>query len=233
MEVTVKHQSIGANWISPNKINNPKTLVLGSFNPFDTRSDSVDYYYGRKSNHFWKSIAIIINENEDFFFQSATNLERKKAIMNNRFCCLDVINSITIASPNNQIVNTYINNEIHKGFKDQKIWSGYTNYKKKDRIVFKREYNRNILDFLKENNSINKIIHTMGSNRIKESGVQPKEKKLKNNGFDGFFGEIKSICKQKQIKINFESWSPSDYAIRTGSTSMENLNKWLKLNLQL
>ena len=67
--------------------------------------------------------------------------------MNNRFCCLDVINSITIASPNKQIVNTYLNNEIHKGFKDQKIWSGYTNYKKKDRIVFKREYNRNILDW--------------------------------------------------------------------------------------
>jgi len=131
MEVTVKHQSIEASWIGPNSINNPKTLVLGSFNPYNTHSSSVDYYYGRKSNHFWKSIAIIINENEDFFFQSGTNLKRKKEIMNNRFCCLDVINSITISSPNKQIVNTYLNNEIHKGFKDQKIWSGYTNYKKR------------------------------------------------------------------------------------------------------
>jgi G:T/U-mismatch repair DNA glycosylase len=82
MEVTVKHQSIEANWLAPNSINNPQTLVLGSFNPYKNNSELVDYYYGRKSNHFWKTIAIIINENENFFFQSGTSLERKKEIMN-------------------------------------------------------------------------------------------------------------------------------------------------------
>ncbi len=78
MEIEVNHQSLKANWINTFTIKNPKTLVLGSFNPYENKSKLVDYYYGRPSNHFWRTIAIIINEDEDYFFQNELGTERKK-----------------------------------------------------------------------------------------------------------------------------------------------------------
>jgi hypothetical protein len=232
-KIKVSHQSICANWINASSINNPRTLVLGSFNPYENSTRLVDYYYGRSSNHFWKTIALITNKNENYFFENKTQLQRKIEIMNNRFCCLDVIDSISFSSINKQILEKYLTEEIFSNFKDQKIWGGYTDFEKKDRIFMEREYNQGILDFLRENNSIKTIIHTMGSNRINSIEVKPKEKKLKSNGFAGFFNEIKSICHQKKIEINYESWSPSDYAIKNGFTPKEKLKTWLESNLHL
>ncbi|CAM4183918.1 hypothetical protein EWU23_05695 [Cytophagaceae bacterium 50C-KIRBA] len=233
MEIKVNHQSIEGNWINPNSIKNPQTLVLGSFNPFENHSKLVDYYYGRSSNHFWRTIAISINKNEDYFFQKGSGFQRKKEIMDDRFCCLDVINSITFSATNKQVLDSYLKKEIYFNFKDQKIWAGYTDFQRKDRIHLVREYNQSILEFLKENNSIKRIIHTMGANRVNSKGVKPREKRLNNYGFDDFFNELKSICNKKQITINYESWSPSDYAIKRGSTPKGNLKNWLELNLYL
>ncbi len=87
--------------------------------------------------------------------------------MNNRFCCLDVINSINISST-------------------------------------------------KTTNSINKVIHTMGYNRINNNSINPKEKKLKELGFYDFITAVINICKERKKTFVFESYSPSAYAVRNG-----------------
>jgi hypothetical protein len=64
---TIKHKYIELKWLTPNDIGKPKTLVLGSFNPFQETQTSVDYFYGRTTNHFWKTIARLIQKDEDYF----------------------------------------------------------------------------------------------------------------------------------------------------------------------
>ena len=71
--ITVRHQSLESNWLSPEQIENPRTLVLGSFNPSNGDNHTDDYYYGRKSNHFWRTIANIIGQQEDYFFDVERN----------------------------------------------------------------------------------------------------------------------------------------------------------------
>jgi len=99
----VKHQSVKLDWLIPAEIQDPQTLVLGSFNPYESTTNSVDYYYGRTKNHFWETIAIIIGEDEKYFFE---NIDRKREIMNKRFCCPDVIESIDFKSENTDIIDT-------------------------------------------------------------------------------------------------------------------------------
>jgi hypothetical protein len=233
MQIKVSHQSIVNNWINPDSIHQPKTLVLGSFNPFNENSESVDYYYGRSSNYFWRSIASVIGRDEECFFGNKSGLMNKIEIMQNRFCCMDVINHITFNTENEQILESYIQNEIYANFLDQKIWTSRTNYTGSNSILISREYNQRIIDFLQNNQSITKIIHTMGSNRINEKTVYPKENRLGQSGLNGYFNSIKEICKSKGIEIIYESWSPSAYAIRRGSTDKVTLQNWLKQHLNL
>lgn len=231
MNKIVCHQSIKNNWLDPKDIKNPKTLVLGSFNPFESVEKSVDYYYGRDSNHFWSTIALIIRVDKNYFFDPICGFKRKKEIMKERFCCLDVINSIKLTSESEEILNLYLKNEIYSGFSDQKIWAGYTDFQKRDRIYFSREYNSRVIDFLNNNTTIKKVIHTMGMGRILESGAKPKEKKLKSLGFNSYCNEIKDICKKNGIEFVYESWSPSGYAINRRSTNPDTLKKWLMSNI--
>jgi len=231
MEKKIKHQSIELNWTNPSLIKNPKTLVLGSFNPYESEDKSVDYYYGRSSNHFWRTISTILNIDEDYFFNKQFGLQRKEKVMQERFCCLDVIDSIILKAENQLILDNYIKKEIFSNFMDQKIWLGTTNYKKKAQISFSRIYNQRIIDLLKDSKTIKKVIHTMGENRITEFEVKPKELKLNENGFSSFFDQVKSICHLKGIQIIYESWSPSNYAVKNGSTSKENLRNWIENHL--
>ena len=84
--ITVTHQSIIQEWLTPAQIENPRTLVLGSFNPYFEDGQVVDYFYGRYSNYFWKTIAQIVgHQNENYFLN---NIEGKLDLMNNRFCCI-------------------------------------------------------------------------------------------------------------------------------------------------
>ena len=66
----INHQAIQNNWTTPEQIVNPQTLILGSFNPFNANGNIVDYYYGRRSNYFWKRIAIIMGYDEEYFFDA-------------------------------------------------------------------------------------------------------------------------------------------------------------------
>jgi len=153
--------------------------------------------------------------------------------MQNRFCCMDVIDHINFEAENEQILESYINQEIYANFLDQKIWTSRTQYMNSNTILINREYNQKIIEFLKTSQSITKIIHTMGSNRINENGVFPKEKRLGQTGFNEYFNSIKEICNAKGIEIIYESWSPSGYAIKRGSTDKLTLQNWLKLHLNL
>lgn len=232
MEKIVNHQSIELNWITPEQITNPKTLVLGSFNPYNEKK-KLDYYYGRKSNHFWKTIAILINQEEDYFFSTVNGLARKSDIMNNRFCCMDMIDSIKFSSDSNILLNDYLNNKIYANFPDQKIWTTKTNFNNRGQIVLLRTYNRSIITTLETTNTIKRVIHTLGKTKINEASIYPKEAKLKKLGFSGFMNEIISLCERRNIEFVYKSYSPSDYAVKNGSTNREELKKFLQENLWL
>lgn len=229
---TVEHQSIKLPWIKPIDISHPKTLVLGSFNPFENTKNTVDYFYGRDTNHFWKAIAQIISEEQDYFFDNQHGLQRKNQVMQNRFCCLDVINSIDFECQDPIVLREYLSNNIFSNYKDQKLWTSKTNYSNND-ILINRNYNDLIIEFLKSSNSINKVIHTMGNNRISIYSANPKEKKKGIHGFSGYIKTIKDICKEKNISFIQETYSPSQYAVNKGNTNVEELKRWLKDNLNL
>jgi hypothetical protein len=233
MVIKIKHQRIERNWLNPNDIKDPKTLVLGSFNPFESESNSVDFYYGRHSNYFWRTIAIIIGRNEDYFFDIKDGLKRKKEIMDNKFCFYDVIDSIDFCSESEENLKHYLKKEIFNNFSDQKIWTSKTNYKKENLIMIKRSYNDSILQFLENSDTIKKVIHTMGTNRIMRTKAFPVEKTLKKAGFDVFIKNIKSICNRKNIEFILNSFSPSGYAVKARKTNSDDLKNWLNTNLWL
>lgn len=226
--INVKHQSLELNWDDKIIVDSPQTLVLGSFNPFKNSENIVDYYYGRQTNHFWKSIAIINNLNELWFFDEKNGIERKKKIMDKTFVCFDVIESIEISSNDLEELSKYVDVNIFNNFSDSKIWTSKTQSKNGVAIYLKRTYNQNVIDYLQENNSVNKIIHTMGSNRLK---MKPQEKKFKENGFNGYMNQILEICKSKNIEFVFESLSPSDYAVKTGKVIRTELQFFFKSNI--
>lgn len=229
--VKIKHHSLALDWDKTIKIENPKTIVLGSFNPYEDVKKAVDYYYGRQSNHFWRSIAIINKLDEMWFFDAKEGLERKKRIMNNSFICFDVIESIDISCTDKMDLKNYINQNIYNNFLDSKIWTSQTKSNHNESVSLKRNYNQNVLDYLKENNSIRKIIHTMGVNRLSYKKAKPKEKNLNDRGFEGYMKKIFEICESKKIEFVYESLSPSDYAVKSGKVDRLDLQNFFMNNI--
>ena len=227
----IKHQSLELSWNELIKVENPKTLVLGSFNPFENSNKIVDYYYGRESNHFWRSIAIIQGLDELHYFDKNKGIGRKIETMNNSFICFDVIDSINVSCQDIKELNKYIECNIFNNFLDSKIWTSKTKSCKEETVNLKRNYNQNLIEFLTKNNSINKIIHTMGVNRLSLQNINPKEKQLGKNGFEGFMNQILDICRVKNIEFIFDSLSPSDYAIKSGKVNRSQLQYFLKSNI--
>jgi G:T/U-mismatch repair DNA glycosylase len=222
----VIHQRKALDWIDASEIENPKTLILGSFNPYESIHKSVDYYYGRQSNHLWKTIANLLNYEENYFFDKQNGLERKRDTMQTNFCFYDVIDSIEVSSVDENILNRYIDNEIYRNFLDNKIWTSKTTYENVE-IKLKRNYNPQVIKLLKNSSSIERVIHTMGKNRINRNKVNPAEKNLNGQGFNDYINKIKSICDEKRIVFDYESLSPSGYAIKTGKVTKEELGLWL------
>jgi len=230
--IQVDHQSIKLNWVTPEQIQIPKTLVLGSFNPYNPNgNNTVDYYYGRESNHFWRRIALISGFDELYFFDKKEGLNRKTTIMTNRFCCQDVISSINFTSADSLRLGNFINDSVFTGFLDQAIWG--SNITKKS-ISLVRQYNDTILDTLRNTKSINTVIHTMGNNRITNFlDCKPKEKGIGTKGFHGYLATIYQVCKERNIEFVFNSLSPSNYAISNGATNINALDEWLIKHLNL
>lgn len=227
----INHQAIQNNWTTPEQIVNPQTLILGSFNPFNANGNIVDYYYGRRSNYFWKRIAIIMGYDEEYFFDAIFGNQRKLDVMQNRFCFLDVINRIDVIGNSVQAVQDYINDHIFTNFSDSKIFVNKTNSRQ---VQLVREYNSSIITTLRNTTTIKKVIHTIGNTRIVTPlNVSPKERNLGNNGFSGFMATIQQICNDKEIVFINESYSPSAYAVRNGVTNIAHLDNWFQQHLNL
>lgn len=229
----VEHQALALNWLTADDLNNPTTLVLGSFNPFNPNEQAgLDYYYGRKTNQFWKSIARIIGQPENYFFNNQHGLTRKREVMTTKFCCLDVIDSIDFECGNEEILTNFLNGKIFGEFADQTIWTTSTN-RQGETINLKRSYNNSILELLTESQSIGKVVHTMGSRIQSFNTIRPIELNGDPIGFRQYVRAIISICERRGIEFIFHSLSPSQYAVNTGATQIAELDNWLSNSLNL
>lgn len=226
--IKITHRALVQNWIKPEEIVNPRTLVLGSFNPYNPNErNDLDYFYGRRTNFFWKTIAGRLNYPEGYFFDPVQGLDRKCQVMTNRFCCMDVINSIEFSCENKNALQNYLDNEIFQKFSDNKIWA-HSAGEGLNKILIKRNYNRSIIDFLRNSNSITKVINTMGKTRISNFNlIKP------SIGFKQFMQEIIILCNEKNIEFDFLSLSPSQTAVNRGLTPINQLQIWLTENLNL
>lgn len=207
------------------KVSNPKTLVLGSFNPYNPEAKPIDYYYGRQKNHFWKSVARVLGLPFDSL-QGPNTISAKLNVMHDRFVCMDIIDQVEISSDNPNMTNAYINDHIFRDFTDQKIWATKSNG-----VNIKRTYNKRVIYLLNNTDNIKTIIHTMGMNKIsKPNRTSPRESALGINGFEGYMNAIFEICQRRNIRFEFQSISPSDYAVKRGSTKIDELDHWIKTN---
>jgi len=71
----IKHAAIEDKWLNEKVtklLYRSNTLVLGSFNP-NNQGNNTDFYYGRCSNFFWKTIAEIEGRNEQFYCNNLKN----------------------------------------------------------------------------------------------------------------------------------------------------------------
>ncbi len=231
--MTIQHLANENNWEGRKIVENPKTLILGSFNPFNPNINrNADYYYGRSTNHFWKSIARNLNLHEDYF---CNNWDRKFEVMNKyQFCFQDIIDSIEIDFIDNQIDNDeilyqFINRKILTEFSDQLLFTSTTTYEG-FRIRVKRNYNENVINVLNQGN-IKNIIHTMGNTTINRDF---RTKWLENGlGELGFQRYVNRILNQG-VNFNPISYSPSARAVNIGGNDyIALLDNWINANIIL
>lgn len=136
----IPHQFKNSDYFLPNW---PiKTLVLGTFNP--ACGQPTDYFYGRRSNNFWRAIECVEGK-EKFFYQD--NFSRKLKTMSAlKFGCTDIISSVKIDSL----------------VKDKICGKGYS-----DSILFTQKYVEPRYEFegIKQfiaQRRVQKVIHTWG-----------------------------------------------------------------------
>jgi G:T/U-mismatch repair DNA glycosylase len=227
----IKHAAIEDNWLNEKVtklLYNSKTLVLGSFNP-NNQGNNTDFYYGRCSNFFWKVIADIEGEKQQYYCNSIKN--KFEAMEKHSFCFLDLIDSIEISSENSDsnVIHDFVRNKIHTGYSDSVLFTSNTKYKNNN-VEVKRTYNKLVLDVLKKG-TIEKVIHTIGNSTIgKDFKTKPVEKALENEGFQGYWNSL--MNSKKSIDFIGESYSPSAYAVRKlGTENYSKMKYWFETNL--
>src|SRR5690606_32954128 len=174
--MTVNHLSTleHLNWPKPTVVQNPKTLILGSLNPFNPilGANQTDYYYGRRRNYLWKGIAFNLNLPLNYFFidsEGLNSLQKKiKCMQKYKFCFLDLIDKIKYYCENENILNQYLTIKIYSGFGDNELFRNDTFNFQQTQIKKTLIFNQEILNTI---NKTNKIIHTLGNNRISENFV--------------------------------------------------------------
>ena len=73
----INHISLHNEWYDNEIYSKAETLVLGSFNPYNNdETKNADYYYGRSSNHFWKSVSRNNKLNEDYFCNNLDDFQK-------------------------------------------------------------------------------------------------------------------------------------------------------------
>ncbi|WP_178984174.1 uracil-DNA glycosylase family protein [Winogradskyella helgolandensis] len=225
--MVISHACYENNWVPPEAIEGAKTLILGSFNPYNANGNNTDYYYGRQSNYFWKVIANLLGENQHCF---TNNFENKLNVMNDyKFCFLDVISSIEISNleDNQELIEQFANAHIYANFSDSKL---FTTSHNNAGVVLNRTYNQDVIDLIK-NQSIKKVIHTMGNKTITQNyRTKWLENSLAELGFQGYINSILNT----NIEFVPESISPSQFAVHNGGGNyLPNLTNWISQHLEI
>ena len=227
----INHALINWDLVEANEISkNAKTLILGSFNPNKPNpNENTNFYYGRNTNHFWKSISRNLNLPENYFFEN--NRRKLDCMSKYEFCFFYLINSIDFICNDNEVLNQYVNDKIFTTFDDTELFKVRPfNYQNNPNIIHKNvNFNHHIFEFL-EDNKISKVIHTLGNNRIDLNLVA---KPVNNNlGFTPFVNQIIEICNNNQIEFIATSYSPSQTAVnRGGVENLNNLDAWIAVNV--
>ena len=226
----INHTANEMNWHQDKIFNNATPLILGSFNPYNLNGDNTDYYYGRCTNYLWRAIAEIKGQNPNLYFN---RIELKEQVMlKHKFCFLDIISCIDIKCQNDdqEKLKKFLKERIYAEFSDQLLFTSKTKYEGTE-IEIKRLYNNEIITRIKSG-KINKILHTMGNDRIDENfKTKPIEKGMKNLGLNDFIRQIKENSKVEFVP---KSYSPSGRAVKVGGEKYyTELKTWLKLNLNL
>lgn len=227
--MTIAHLSTieDLNWPNSNLIHNPKTLILGSLNPYNPNLQvQTDFYYGRKRNYLWKGIAFNLELPLNYFFiysDGLSPLEKKiKCMQDYKFCFLDLIDGIKYESANQNILDKYISSKIFKGFGDDQLFRNDIFNYNGNQIIKKLIFNKEILNKIK-NGNFSKIIHTLGNNRINENF------KISHNESQNFINQILNITNNNSLNFNTISYSPSQYAVHfNGQVFRNNLFSWIR-----
>lgn len=185
-----------------------KTLVLGTFNP--DGGDCINYFYGRKSNYFWKAISAIDNKNELFYYTLITNNRNDyfELMKNRKFGCTDVIKMI-------ECPNEVIGNVNGRGYNDQVLFNG--------QII--RHYNFDdiknyIVTHSQKTVKVTKIINTVGNRFDLPTPLE----------FSDHLSDFIKFCKINNIEF-ISSPSASAYAVKTHRTDFEKLKEFYRLHL--
>jgi len=222
MTETINHIAITNDWESENdNVEGPLTLILGTCSPYNPTLDiQSDFYYGRiakrgPGNYLWKTIGTLHHNNKNYF---QGNLENKLQEMNeSKFIFMDIINSITFTYNNQDDFTEYKADKIFKNFSDQVLFTNKTNG-----IQLQRTYNSNILEVLRNKDSIKHVINTLGRT---------------NGGFDfgpkdnvrtAFITDIRNICEERNIDFDIESLSPSPQAV---GGNVEEFQNWVQTKI--
>ena len=227
--MNINHSLINWNLGELNHIhNNAKTLILGSFNPNNPiLGENTDFYYGRNTNHFWKSIARNLNLDINFF---TNNIENKLECMDKyRFTFFDLINSIDFICNNRNILEQYVNENIFTNYSDNELFRVRPITYNNELIHKNLNYNYAILDLL-NNKTLKRVIHTTGNNRINlYLTANPASQTL---GFAPFVNQIIQTVNENEILFVTTSYSPSQIAVNLGGPIyMHNLDNWIKVNV--
>src|SRR5260370_26326644 len=149
------------------------------------------------------------------------------------FCCLDVVNSIEFECQDGEVLNYYVGNYVNKYFSDDVVFKnkrnsircdgttdqdflqlkGYLIKQNKKSLAFKlgkdfihaeRTYNNDVFDLLGRANSIEKVINTMGVDRIKREAPNGPVQTKGGVGFPEFIGRLIDLCQKKSIHFQYE-----------------------------
>jgi len=228
-EMEILHAAV--NWDLENLSSlskNSKTLILGSFNPNNFNpKENTDFYYGRSTNHFWKSIARNLKLPENYF---VNNRERKIDCMEkHKFFFFDLINSIKLTCNDEDVLIQYLNEYIFTNYSDKELFR-VRPYKFNNQYINKTlEFNYSILEFLEQNNTT-RIVHSLGNNRI-DNNLTARPLDV-NMGFNPFVSQIINISYKNGIEFISTSFSPSQTSVNRGGINYRsNLDYWINQNI--
>lgn len=99
-----------------------KVLILGSFPSVKSREEG--FFYGHKSNRFWKVLSLVFNQKEPL-----TKAEKTEFLLKNNLAVWDVIHSCEITGSADSTIKNVTVNDVGCLLKNTKIESIFVNGK--------------------------------------------------------------------------------------------------------